>query len=99
MGAARSVTATFNLQYFTLTVSKTGLGGGTVTSSPAGINCGSSCSASYASTTTVTLTANPNLLSGFTGWTGCDTVAGNKCTVRMSGVKNVTAAFRLLGLM
>jgi hypothetical protein len=99
MSAARSVTATFNVQFFTLTVSKTGLGGGTVTSTPAGINCGSACSASYAGETVVTLTASPNLLSGFTGWSGCDTVSGTTCTVRMSRVRSVSAAFRLLGLL
>ena len=41
----------------TLTVTKAGTGTGTVTSSPAGINCGSDCSESYASGTSVTLTA------------------------------------------
>jgi hypothetical protein len=70
-----------------------------VTSSPAGINCGSTCSASYASNITVTLTAAPNVLSGFTGWTGCDTVSGNTCRVATSRARSVTAAFRLLGLL
>ena len=41
----------------TLTVGKSGTGSGTVTSSPAGINCGSDCSEAYASGTSVTLTA------------------------------------------
>jgi hypothetical protein len=99
MNAAKSVTATFNLQFFTLTVSKAGLGGGTVTSSPAGINCGTTCSASYASNVVVTLTATPNMLSAFTSWTGCDTVSGNTCRVATSRVRSVTASFRLLGLL
>jgi len=99
MSAARSVTATFNLQYFTLSVSKTGLGSGTVTSSPAGINCGSTCSASYASNQVVTLTASPALLSGFTGWSGCDSVSGLTCTVATSRARSVIASFRLLGLL
>ncbi len=43
----------------TLTVNKTGTGSGTVTSSPSGINCGSTCSAQFAQGTAVTLTANP----------------------------------------
>src|SRR5258708_39276698 len=76
--------ATYTIQQsFTLTVSKTDLGGGTVTSSPAGINCGSTCSASYVSGTTVTLTATPDLLSGFGGWSGCDSVSGNTCDLSM----------------
>src|SRR5207245_1465420 len=82
--AVASATYTIQQQSFTLTVSKTDLGDGTVTSSPAGINCGSSCSASYVSGTTVTLTATPDLLSGFGGWSGCDSVSGNTCTVNMN---------------
>ena len=49
--------ASGSVSSFTLTVSKTGSGSGTVTSNPAGINCGSTCSASYANDTSVTLTA------------------------------------------
>jgi FG-GAP-like repeat len=41
-----------------LTVNKAGTGSGTVTSNPGGINCGSTCTASYASGTVVTLTAS-----------------------------------------
>jgi hypothetical protein len=84
---------------FTLTVSTTDLGSGTVTSSPAGINCGSTCSGSYLSGTTVTLTAAPALLSGFGGWTGCDSVSGDKCTVSMDSARSVTADFKLLGIL
>jgi hypothetical protein len=90
--------ATYTIR-FTLTASKTNLGSGTVTSSPAGINCGSTCSASYVSGTTVTLTANPAFLSGFGGWTGCDSVSGKTCTVSMNSARSVTADFRLLGLL
>src|SRR5205807_1565926 len=76
MSASRSVTATFNLQSFTLTVSKAGLGRGTVTStsspgSPTQIDCGTTCSGASAPFnygTVVTLTATPGTLSLFTGW-------------------------------
>ena len=47
MDVARSVTATFNLIPNTLTVTKAGTGSGTVTSTPAGINCGADCSETY----------------------------------------------------
>src|SRR5207249_1812966 len=47
MNAARTVTAIFTRERLTLTVNKTGIGSGTVTSSPPGINCGATCSASY----------------------------------------------------
>jgi hypothetical protein len=58
-------TFTTTVQTFTLTVtienlvSLLGIGSGSVTSSPAGIDCGSTCSATYNSGTVVTLTAHP----------------------------------------
>ncbi len=54
----------------TLTVTRTGTGGGTVTSSPAGITCAPSCVANFASGTSVTLTATPDGASKFDGWSG-----------------------------
>jgi hypothetical protein len=90
--------ATYTIS-FVLTVNRVDLGSGTVTSSPAGINCGSTCSYSYVSGTTVTLTASPYFLSGFGGWNGCDSVSGNTCTVSMNSAKSVTADFKLLGLL
>jgi len=77
-----------------LTVTKTGLlARGTVTSSPAGIDCGSTCSADFNRGAVVTLTATPGLLSIFTGWQGCDTASGTTCTVTMNLAKTVTANF------
>src|SRR2546422_555841 len=96
MSAARSVTATFDLQSFILTVNKAGAGSGTVTSSPPGIACGtssSSCSANYTSGTTVSLTATPTAGSTFAGWSGCDTASGTTCIVTMSAARSVTVIF------
>jgi hypothetical protein len=94
MNAARSVTASFTLQTFTLSVSKASIiGGGTVTTSDGGINCGPTCSATYDSGTVVTLTARPAFGSLFTGWSGCDMVSGMTCTVTMSAARSVTASF------
>ena len=77
-----------------LTVTKAGLiGDGTVTSSPAGINCGAACSAVFDSGSVVTLTVTPNMLSIFSGWSGCDTASGSTCTVTMTAAKTVTANF------
>lgn len=53
-----------------LAVSKTGLGEGTVTSSPSSIDCGSGCRTYFDSGTVVTLTATPSPFSQFTGWSG-----------------------------
>ena len=90
---ARSVNAGFVLKRFTLTVTKSGLGHGTVTSSPAGISCGTACSSDFVVDTTVTLTAAPTVVSVFTGWAGCDAVNGNVCTVHMTAGRSVTANF------
>ena len=76
----------------TLSVSKTGSGSGTV-SSPAGIDCGATCSATYdGCTTSVTLTADPATGSIFTGWSGACTDSG-ACSVTMNGDRTVTATF------
>jgi hypothetical protein len=95
MSAGRTVTATFMLKRFVLSVTKTStlLGKGTVTSSPAGINCGSTCSGPYIINTNVTLTAAPDSLSMFNGWTGCDAVNGAQCVVSMTRARSVTANF------
>src|SRR5437016_2167747 len=54
-------------QTFGLAVARAGLGSGTVTSAPAGITCGTSCSGSYASGTAVTLTATPDVGTALVG--------------------------------
>ena len=79
---------------YTLTVSKTGTGNGTVTSSPSGITCGTDCTESYNDGTTVTLTANQDANFSFTGWSGACTGTGT-CTVTMNNQKNVNADFQL----
>src|SRR5207244_2774750 len=66
---------------------------GSVTSAPAGITCGTSCAASYASATAVTLTATPASGSIFSGWSGGDCSGTGSCTVIMSAATTVTATF------
>ena len=78
-----------------LTVSRSGTGSGTVTSTDGGINCGSDCSEAFNSGITVTLTATANTGSTFTGWSGDCTGTSSSCTVTMNAAKNVTAAFTL----
>ena len=77
-----------------LTVTKSGSGAGTVTSSPAGINCGATCSASFAQGTMVTLTETPSGTSTFGGWGGACSGMGS-CTVTLSAAETVTATFTL----
>jgi uncharacterized delta-60 repeat protein len=76
----------------TLTVSKAGSGAGTVTSSPSGINCGSTCSAPFAALP-VTLTATAASGSSFSGWTG-DCSGTGTCELSMSADHVVTATFQ-----
>ena len=92
VSAATTVTATFT-PTFVLSMTTTGTGTGTVTSSPAGIDCGASCTASFASGTTVTLTARPAAGSAFTGWTGGGCSGTEPCTVTVSAATTVTATF------
>ena len=96
MDAARSVTAVFDLRRFVLTVRKSGVGTGTVTSDRSGIDCGSDCYEPYAIGTAVTLTATQSL-GLVTGWTGCDANSGagttSTCTVTMTADKSITANF------
>jgi hypothetical protein len=53
-----------------LSVTKTGGGSGTVSSAPAGIICGVSCTAVFEEGTVITLTAVADSGSEFTGWSG-----------------------------
>ncbi|MBK9030729.1 MAG: hypothetical protein IPL61_05215 [Myxococcales bacterium] len=88
------INSSFQLDNFTLIVSKAGNGTGTVTSAPAGINCGATCAMSYAFNSTVVLTAMPSPDSVFNGWTGACTGTGT-CTVTMTQSRMVTASFTL----
>jgi hypothetical protein len=92
MNAAKTVTANFTVPTFVLTVRMLGGGAGTVTSTPAGINCGATCSFAFKNNTMVTLTAAPGAGAAFTSWTGACTGSG-ACTVTMSAAQTVTALF------
>jgi DNA-binding beta-propeller fold protein YncE len=69
-----------------------GTGSGTVTSSPAGINCGTSCTASFATGTAVILDASHSSGSTFSGWSTNCTGTG-ACNVTMNSDEFVTATF------
>lgn len=77
---------------YTLSVTRSGGGSGTVTSSPGGIDCGAGCSATFPAGTRVTLTATPAAGSTFAGWKGhC---GGNgPCTMDLTTSRSVTATF------
>ncbi|MSX03178.1 MAG: hypothetical protein F2813_08480 [Actinobacteria bacterium] len=77
---------------FPLTVTRPGSGPGTVTSTPAGIDCGSTCSAEFGAGSEVMLTATAASGSTFSGWSGACTGTAT-CTVTVSEAATVTAAF------
>jgi len=89
MSATESVTATFT-QSFLLSI--TVVGGGTVTSNVGGINCPGTCSASFNSGTTVTLTATPAPGSSFAGWSPPCSGTGS-CIIVVNAPGSVTATF------
>jgi Divergent InlB B-repeat domain/Lamin Tail Domain len=94
MSSAQTVTATF-VNHLALTVRKAGAGSGTVTSGPAGINCGPACSASYDGGTAIRLTATPAAGETFSGWSGGGCSGTSSCTVTMNSPQTVTATFAL----
>jgi parallel beta-helix repeat protein len=78
---------------YTLTVGRRGSATGTVTSSPAGINCGATCSAGFTAGASVTLTAAPADGGSFVRWTGACSGTVPECTVTVSGAVTATATF------
>ncbi|HUF99256.1 MAG TPA: S8 family peptidase [Ilumatobacter sp.] len=78
-----------------LTVTKDGSGTGTAFSSPAAIDCGSTCAASFPAATIVSLFADPATGSVFTGWSGGGCSGTSSCAVTMDASTAVTATFVL----
>jgi phospholipase C len=76
-------------QNFSLTVTVAGTG--TVSSGPTGINCPTTCTASFQSGTSVTLTATAG--SGFQFGSYGGACSGNSCTVTLSSNQSVSATF------
>jgi hypothetical protein len=90
MNANKTCTANFSKR-FSLTVNKAGTGSGIVTSNLQGINCGGDCSENYDPGVVVTLIANPDAVSVFSGWTGDPDCADE--TVTMNANKTCIANF------
>jgi hypothetical protein len=70
----------------TLSVTIAGSGGGSVTSTPVGIDCGAghtACAVAFAAGSSVKLTEVPASGSDFAGWTGACSGGNNTCSVGM----------------
>lgn len=78
---------------FTLSVTKSGTGSGTVEGQ--GIACGTDCSETAAANTRIILSATPAVGSTFTGWTGaCSGTAA--CSVILNSAASVIANFGII---
>jgi phospholipase C len=99
LNSSEQVTATFNTNAPMLTVTLAGTGAGTVSSSPAGISCPTTCSASFSIGTLVTLTETPATNSSFAGWSGACSGTNSTCTVTLSASQQVTATFNINQLL
>ena len=89
---ARTATATFRKLRFDVAITKEGTGNGTVRSEPGGIDCGTTCSATYDYGTTVRLVPSPQPTAFFGGWTG-DCEATDDCVLQVDRAQAVTAKF------
>lgn len=92
---SKSVVALFDLKDFTASVSVTG--GGSVISSPAGIDCPGTCTAKFPAGTQLKLTAAPSPGFFFPGWSG-DCSGTAPCTLQLQADASVTAPFTLVKL-
>ncbi len=94
-GTTNGLDATFSTSACPqLTLIKTGTGTGTVTTNPAGVNCGSTCTASFPVGQVVTLTATPVAGSLLTAWSGDPDCSDG--VVTMSAARNCTATFTVI---
>jgi GH25 family lysozyme M1 (1,4-beta-N-acetylmuramidase) len=87
---AKEVSAVFG---YPVHVEHQGSGAGTVSSSPARIECGTTCTAPFAVGSTVTLTAEADSASVFVGWGGGCSGGGATCSFPVSSPTDVVATF------
>jgi len=93
MDAAKTVTATFTLNSYDLSLMIDGTGTGSVNFTPPDSNCTADCAETYDHGTMVTLTATADDGSTFTGWSGGICSGTDACVITMDEEKNVTATF------
>jgi Divergent InlB B-repeat domain len=94
MNQVNAVSASFApiaASQFTLTTSVTG--NGRITSTPAGIDCGSTCDAAFNAGVSVTLTAAPAAGQLFNGWSGACTGTQTTCVLQLSQARSAQANF------
>jgi hypothetical protein len=87
MNSAKTVTATFTLNSYTLSIAKNGTGAGDVSNTPSGSN--------FYYGTVVTLTANPYISSTLGGWSSNCVLSGDDCVVTITANTLITATFNV----
>jgi PKD repeat protein len=94
MDRVRTVYANFiHKDTITLTIQRRGAGGGTISFQPPALDCLLSCSREFSPTDSVDLTATPNPLSTFTGWSGEGCSGTGICHVTMGVPRTVIATY------
>lgn len=88
-----TVTANFDKVRKSLQITKLGSGTGTVTSTPAGIDCGVACGTMFAIDQSISLTATPDSNSRFIGWSVPTCTGTGDCTFTFTDDLTVTATF------
>jgi len=84
-----------DMPIFTLSVTESGSGTGTVTTNPGWVTCNADCSRKFAQGTAVTLTAHPDQASSFSGWSGGGCSGTGTCNLTLTSDQTVTATFDL----
>lgn len=92
MDETKTVSASFTRNQYALTVNVAGSGSGTVTSDHGEIDCGPVCSVQLEHGDEVTLAANADEGSSFSGWSGACSGSG-ACKLTMTTARAVTATF------
>lgn len=80
---------------YAVTITRSGSGSGAVSSVPAGVDCGTTCSASFAAGTSVMLSAVAAAGSRFVGWGGACSGIAASTTIAASSAAACTATFSL----
>jgi DNA-binding beta-propeller fold protein YncE len=94
MSADTEVTASFNaISQRILGIAKTGSGTGVVTSQPTGIDCGSTCTASFDQGSVIELKAAAEAGSSFLGWSGGGCTGKGGCQVTLGESLEIQAHF------
>ena len=83
----------FQLRTYDVTVARAGSGTGHILSSPAGIDCGSTCKRTFTHGDAVTLTAVADAGSTFSSWSGACAGQDVTCDLTVTGDSTNTATF------